>query len=290
MTLAKAVEIQEAPSEPSTGRPVRGISGRAAKWIGLGIGALLAVSLIALPVLPLPSPNLQDLLHPLEGPSGSHWLGTDEVGRDALSRLLYGARTTLLAALFATAICAVIGLPLGLLAGRLGGTFDSIASRAADAIMAVPPLILLMAVIAALGQGVWKSMAVLGIILAPRLFRVTRAATINLSAAEFITVGEMSGIGRGRLLSQYILRNIRAQVVVQLTVLLGYAILTEASISFLGLGVTPPNPSLGVLLRSSMEFLAAAPLLVIAPGILISAVILACNLAGDSLSNRGGVK
>src|SRR5699024_9944015 len=147
------------------------------------------------------------LMVALQGPSVDHWLGTDEVGRDSLSRLLYGARTTLLASFFSVGVCAVIGLPLGLLAGRVGGWFDALVSRLADAIRSVPPLVLLTGVSAALGQGIWSSMAILAVIIAPRLFRVTRAATINLASAEFISVGEMSGCGRGRIMYHYIFRN-----------------------------------------------------------------------------------
>lgn len=265
-------------------RKPRAIDGRLAGLLGLVVPVLFLLVLV--PVLPLTDPNAQDLLGSLSGPSSEHWLGTDDLGRDVLSRVLYGARTTIAAALLAVAIAAAIGVPLGLIAGYRRGMFDAVASRAADAIMSVPPLILLLAAIAALGQGVTKSMVILGIIVSPRLFRVVRGTTIGLGGSEFIEVGRMSGCGTARILGRYVLPNIRNQVIVQLTILLGYGVLTEASISFLGLGVKAPDPSLGVLLKSAVEYISQAPYLTIAPGLMITGFILACNLVGDSYSSR----
>lgn len=256
------------------------------RWSAWTVLGLLVIVMILLPVLPLADPGAQSLADALKGPSSAHLLGTDDLGRDELSRLLFGARTTFAAALLAVGIAGVVGLPLGLMAGYFRGKADAVLSRIADAVMAVPPLILLLAAIAALGQGITKSMIILGLILSPRLFRVVRATTIGLSTAEFIEVGRMSGCSTLRILTRYVMPNIRPQVVVQLSILLGYAVLTEASISFLGLGVEAPAPSLGVLLKTSIEYLSSAPLLTLAPGVLITGFILACNLIGDAYTSE----
>ena len=278
MTLADGATV----AAPGIGRGRRS-TGKVLVWAVLLTAAAV---ILVLPLLPIPDPNEQSLSDALAGPSAGHLLGTDQLGRDSLARLLYGMRTSFASAFLALAIAAGVGLPLGLISGYRGGTLDAVLARIADAIMSIPPLILLLAVITALGQGITKSMIILGLILSPRLFRVVRASTIALSTSEFLSVGRMSGCRTPRILARYILPNIREQVIVQLTILLGYGVLTEASISFLGLGVQPPNPSLGVLLRSSIDYLDQAPLLTLAPGIVISAFILGCNLAGDAYAIR----
>ena len=207
-------------------------------WALLGAVALVA---LAAPVLPMPDPAAQDLSQALGGPTSGHWLGTDALGRDTFARLVYGARTTFSAAALAVIITVLVGLPFGLLVGYLRGVVDALLSRVADAVMAVPPLILLLAAIAALGPG--------------------------------ITL-------------RYVLPNIRAQVVVQVSLLFSYAVLTEASISFLGLGVQAPDASLGVLLKTAIEYLASAPLLTAAPGLLITVFIPSCNLLGDAYTAK----
>lgn len=247
-------------------------------------GAWLLIAFVMLlvfgPAL-LPDPNEQNLRDALQGPSGAHLLGTDNLGRDAAARLLEGTRTTTLAALTAVGVAVLIGLPLGLFAGYIRGAADALLARVADAVMAVPPLILLLTAIAALGTGVTKAMVVLGVILAPRMFRVARGAAIGLGNSGFLEVARMSGCSTPRILWRYVLPNVRSQVVVQICLLFGFGVLTEAGISFLGLGVQPPDSSLGVLLKTSIEYLRDAPLLVIVPGIVITALMLVCNLIGD---------
>lgn len=266
----------------STFRPKRRTLGRMPKGMfwPAAVGIVLLIG-VAAPLLPLADPGAQSLADALAPPSADHLLGTDELGRDLLARLAFGARTTFLSALVCVMVCTAIGLPLGLLAGSWRGWFDRITSRIADGFMAVPPLVLLLAVIAAIGPGLMRSMVILGVILAPRLFRVVRAETIVLSDSPFFEVARMSGCGRMRIIVRYLLLNLREQAVVQITLLLGFAVLTEAGISFLGFGVQPPDSSLGVLLKSSMEFLETAPLLAMAPGLLMTSFIIACNLAGD---------
>lgn len=274
MTSALTLVSDPPVSSRFARRPPRGLF-----W-PLVVGVILLTGL-AVPLLPLADPAAQSLSDALASPSTDHLLGTDELGRDLLSRLAFGARTTFLSAIVCVSVCTAIGLPLGLVAGSERGWFDQVTSRIADGIMAVPPLVLLLTVIAAIGPGLTRSMIILGVILAPRLFRVVRAETVVLSDSPFFEVARMSGCSRIRILSRYLLANLREQTVVQVTLLLGYAVLTEAGISFLGFGVQPPDPSLGVLLKSSMEYLETTPLLSLAPGLLMTMFIIACNLAGD---------
>lgn len=275
------LEVAGLPRPTVTRRSRNGT--RRGLWALLGAVALVA---LAAPVLPMPDPAAQDLSQALGGPTSVHWLGTDALGRDIFARSVDGARTTFSAAALAVIITVLVGLPFGLLAGYLRGVVDALLSRVADAVMAVPPLILLLAAIAALGPGITRSMVVLGLILAPRLFRVVRAATISLAGSGFLEVGRLSGCPSSRMLLRYVLPNIRAQVVVQVSLLFSYAVLTEASISFLGLGVQAPDASLGVLLKTAIEYLASAPLLTAAPGLLITVFILSCNLLGDAYTAK----
>lgn len=244
------------------------------------IVALIAVAILA-PLLPLQDVATQRLSDSLAPPSASHLLGADELGRDVLARLVFGARTTFLSSLLCVAVAVALGLPAGLIAGYRRGLFDQIVSRIADGIMAVPPLVLLLAVIAAIGPGLAKSMIILGVILSPRLYRVVRGETMVLAGTPFLEVGLMSGCSKTRIVTRYLLANLKEQVAVQITLLLGYAVLTEAGISFLGFGVQPPDPSLGVLLKSSIEFLDTAPILALAPGLVMTVFIIACNVVGD---------
>lgn len=252
---------------------------------------LLLVTTVAIvgPLLPLKDPGVQDLSVLLEPPSSEYLFGTDDLGRDLLSRVIYGARTSLLAAAIAVVTAGLIGVPLGLLSGYSRGLIDAVLSRIADAVMAVPPLILTLAAVAALGRGLFRAMFILGLVMAPRIFRVIRASAMTVAGSGFVEAGKLSGCGTPRLLTRYVLPNVRDQVAVQLSFLLGYAILIEAGLSFLGLGVRPPDPSLGVLLRGATSYLETAPHVVLIPGTILTALILSANVVGDELAGRSRI-
>lgn len=244
------------------------------------IAIAILVSL-ALPLLPLPDPIQQDLVKSLAPPSAEHLLGTDQLGRDLLSRLLWGMRASLIAALIAVTVAVVIGVPLGLIAGYAGGLLDQILARIADVVLTLPALILLLTVYTAMGVGINGQMVALGILFAPRIYRVVRAETRNWASLPFITAGRMSGVPHWRILTRYLFPGVRPQVAVQLSYLLGLALVVEAGISFLGVGVRPPHPSLGALLNGASAMLTLDPKLVVLPATLLTILILSLNLLGD---------
>ncbi|OLT27333.1 hypothetical protein BJF79_01665 [Actinomadura sp. CNU-125] len=282
----KTVPEKPAPDRPARekaarekARPVRRL-GRG-RTVALGFVALCLLIAVLVPVLPVADPTDQDVAETLAGMSGDHWLGTDQLGRDSFSRLLWGIRTSMFAALTAIGVAAVIGVPTGLLAGYRRGWIDAITGRVADAVLTVPALILLLTVQSALRTGIQGQMVTLGVIFAPRIYRVVRAETLRLAVSPFVTSGRMSGCSHTRIVRRYLLPGVRDQVAVQISYLLGLALVVEAGISFLGVGVQPPGASLGTLLTGASAMLAAEPRVVLIPAAVITALILCLNLLGD---------
>ncbi|TQM11358.1 ABC transporter permease [Pseudonocardia kunmingensis] len=251
--------------------------------VAAGFLILIAVVALLAPVLAPTHYAAIDLDAVSRPPGATHWLGTDELGRDVFSRFLYGARTSLLAALQAVAVALLIGLPLGLAAGYLGGLVDTILSRLNDAVMSAPALILAVAVVAVLGPGLTNAMLAIGIVFAPSLFRIVRGATLAVRAETYIEASRAIGCTPLRIMVRHVLLNIVAPVVAQISILLGVTMLAEASLSFLGLGVSPPLPSWGSLLREAFDNLYTAPYLVYAPGIAIGLTVLALSQLGDGV-------
>jgi ABC-type dipeptide/oligopeptide/nickel transport system permease subunit len=251
---------------------------------------LIVLSLIAVfaPWLAPHDPNAQSLVDRLHGPSASHWLGTDDLGRDVLSRMLMAARVSLLAAVEATAVSIVLGVPLGLIAGYVRGWFDTIVSRVADAIMAIPGLLFALAIIGMLGPDVTKAMLAIGFINSPRFFRIVRGATLVVREQPFITAALALGGSPRRIIASHILPNVQSPLIVQISLSMGFAILFEAAISFLGLGVQPPDASWGTMLGRSTKFMEGDPYLVIFPGLAIFLTVLAFNVLGDAINDALG--
>lgn len=219
----------------------------------LWLGIVITLAVLA-PVLAPYEPTSQDLANTYQPPfSPGHLLGTDDLGRDYLSRVLYGTRVSGLAPFIAAAVGMGIGIPLGLLAGYLGGAFDWAVGRVADALMAIPTLIMAIAIIAIFGPGLVNAMVAIGIASAPRLFRLTRAATIGVREETYIEASRMVGCSTRRTIFVHVLPNIRSPLLVQVTLLMSLSFLAEASLSFLGLGVQPPDASWGSLLRSAFD-------------------------------------
>lgn len=249
--------------------------------------AVAAAVTAVVPVLPLPDPNQQDLGNTLAPLSAAHWLGTDELGRDLFSRLLWGTHTSFLSALIAVVVAVAIGLPLGLLAGYARRLVDLVLSRLADVVLTVPALILLLAAQTALDTHIQGQMVVLGFIFAPRIMRVVRTETLRLATTPFVVAGRMSGCSHGRIVARYLLPGVRAQLVVQASYLLGLALVVEAGISFLGIGVRPPDASLGTLLIGASGLLATQPRIVLIPAAVLTLLILSLNLLGDAMTEKG---
>jgi peptide/nickel transport system permease protein len=218
-----------------------------------------------------------------KAPSALHWMGTDENGRDVAARVIFGARASLLAGVVSVLIAAGIGVPAGLIAGFAGGIADMLLSRVVDAMLACPFLILAIALAAFLGPDLTNAMIAIGVSTAPRFMRVARAATLDAAANEYVEAARAVGNPGWRVAVRHVLPNIVPPVLVQGTLAIAAAIIAEASLSFLGLGQQPPDPSWGSMLNSAQRFLSQAPWLAVFPGLAIFLCVLSFNLVGDGL-------
>ncbi|HBK05348.1 MAG TPA: diguanylate cyclase [Acetobacteraceae bacterium] len=250
-------------------------------------GLIVIVAFIALAILaPLIAPydpTATSWSAIRKAPSVAHWMGTDENGRDVLSRVLFGARASLLAGLVSVVIAAGIGVPAGLLAGFTGGWIDALLSRIVDAMLACPFLILAIALTAFLGPDLTNAMIAIGVSTAPRFMRVARAATLEVGSADYIQAAWSLGARGIRVATRHVVPNILPPVLIQATLSIAAAIIAEASLSFLGLGQQPPSPSWGSMLNAAQRFLTQAPWLAIFPGVAIFLCVLSFNLVGDGL-------
>jgi ABC-type dipeptide/oligopeptide/nickel transport system permease subunit len=245
------------------------------------------VALFASVIAPA-NPNVQDLARRLKGPSAAHWLGTDQFGRDALSRLIFGARVSLGGAAIAVAIAVSAGVSLGLIAGYLRGWVDRTFSQVMDVVMSVPALILAVTIVGVLGPGLTNAMIAVGIATVPRFYRVTRAQTHVVAGETFIEAARAGGSSQTSIMLRHVLPNALSPVMVQVSLVLGAAVTAEASLSYIGLGVQPPTASWGSALREAAPSMSQAPALVIAPGVIIALTVLAFALAGDELREALG--
>ena len=218
-----------------------------------------------------------------KAPSAQHWFGTDELGRDILSRVIYGARASLLAGLISVTIALGIGVPLGLLAGTRGGFTDALISRITDAMLACPFLILAIALAAFLGPSLGNAMIAIGISATPIFIRLTRGQVLSVKAEDYVEAARALGNPPWRIAFAHILPNILPALLVQATLSIAAAIIAEAALSFLGLGQQPPAPSWGSMLNAAQRFLTQAPWMAIWPGLAIFLVVLSLNLLGDGL-------
>lgn len=218
-----------------------------------------------------------------QGPSLAHWLGTDYLGRDMWSRLVHGSRISLTVGLISVSVGLVIGVLVGVTAGFLGGKVDAILMRFTDAIWTFPALMLALAITSALGRGVVNSMIAIGIVGIPYFARLARASTLTTRELDYVLAARALGASVPRILGRHILPNIAAPLIVQASLGLGTAIITEASLSFLGVGVQPPTPSWGLELRTGYQYMELNPAVAIFPGLLIFLTVLAFNFLGDGL-------
>ncbi|TPQ31258.1 diguanylate cyclase [Bradyrhizobium guangdongense] len=216
-------------------------------------------------------------------PTAAHWFGTDELGRDVLSRVIYGARASLMAGAISVAIALGIGVPLGLLAGYRGGFTDALISRITDAMLACPFLILAIALAAFLGPSLGNAMIAIGISATPIFIRLTRGQVLSVKAEDYVEAARALGNPGWRIAFSHILPNILPALLVQATLSIAAAIIAEAALSFLGLGQQPPAPSWGSMLNAAQRFLTQAPWMAIWPGLAIFLVVLSLNLLGDGL-------
>jgi ABC-type dipeptide/oligopeptide/nickel transport system permease subunit len=250
---------------------------------GATVVALLVVLGIAGPWMAPHDPLIQDLGKSLEGPSAEHWFGTDSFGRDILSRVLYGARISLLVGVASQAIAFALGVLLGIVSGYYGGRVDNLVMRLADVTLAFPTLLLLIAITAAFRPSLVVVFVAIGIVGWAGLARLVRAQPLVVRELDFVQAGRALGLSDTRLISRHVLPNCLAPAVVAVTLGMASAILLEAALSFIGLGAQPPTPSWGSMISDGRDFLRTAPWISIFPGLAIGFVVLGFNLFGDGL-------
>jgi len=251
------------------------------------LGALiifsLAVVAVTAPLIAPFSPNQQDILHRLEPPSRKHPLGTDDLGRDLFSRVIYGTRVSLLVGFVAIGIAIIIGSFLGLLSGYFGGWLDAVIMRFVDIMLCFPTFFLILMVIAFLEPNIWTVMAVIGLTGWPGLTRLVRGECLSVREREFVQAAKVLGLSNIRVMFVHLLPNVMAPILVTATLGIGGAILTESALSFLGLGVQPPTPSWGNILTAGKDYITIAWWLSLYPGLAILITVLAYNLLGEGL-------
>jgi len=271
--------------------PLADVGGRVSSWrlflanpLTLASLVVLAVVVSAAVLAPWIAPygiNQINVAHQLEPPSAAHWFGTDELGRDVLSRVLSAARTSLEVAAVAVLFALVVGGAFGVVAGYRGGAVDAVIMRVVDVMFAFPVLLLALAIVAIFQPGLWTTIFAIGIVYTPIFARIARASTLALRVAPFVQVSQTMGTPAASILWRHVLPNIAAPLIVQTSLSLAFAILSEAALSFLGLGIQPPSPSLGGMLFDAQGFLSQAWWMSVFPGAVIFVTALAFNLVGD---------
>ena len=248
--------------------------------------AVIVLMILAASLAPFLTPyeeNDMDLLHRLSPPSAEHLLGTDEGGRDVLTRLLYGARVSLLIGVVPALLSLVLGSALGVLAGYRGGLTDAIIMRLADVTLAFPSMLLAMVIMYSLGGGIVDVFLTLTLVNWANVARVVRAQTLQLKSSEYVEAAQVIGVSRATVMRRHILPNCLSTMLVLFTLNVPASILTESSLSFLGLGVQPPNASWGLMINVGRQYLYTAPWLCFAPGAAIMLIVLAFNFLGNGL-------
>jgi peptide/nickel transport system permease protein len=247
---------------------------------------LLVIIVIAAPVVATHDPAKQDLANSLKPPSSEHWLGTDKQGRDIWSRLVYGARPTLIGAMFVVLIAYSIGVPLGLISAYYGGRVDTVIMRCLDMLLAFPALLLAILIVATFGRGITNTVIALGIVYIPAIARVVRGATLVQRNQTYTEAAHSMGMNDGRILFRHLLPNVASPVLVQGSNDLAYAILDIAALSFLGLGIQPPDPDWGSMLSEGRSYLLLSPYVSIFSGIAIMIAVISFNLFSDGLRSQ----
>jgi len=270
-------------AETPTARAMRRLLRRKGAVFGLFVIALLVALALLAPLISPYDPSSQTWSAVRKAPSALHWFGTDDVGRDVLARVIYGARASLMAGIISVAIAIALGVPAGLIAGYVGGFVDALFGRVTDAMLACPFLILAIALAAFLGPSLGNAMIAIGITTTPIFVRLTRAQVMAVKVEDYVEAARAVGNPHWRIALVHILPNILPALLVQATLSLAAAIIAEAALSFLGLGQQPPAPSWGSMLNAAQRFLVNAPWMAVWPGLAIFLAVLSFNLVGDGL-------
>lgn len=252
--------------------------------VGGGAILVLVVVAVAANVFATHDPRDIDANARLKGPSHSHWFGTDNLGRDTYSRVVYGARTSLSVSLLAVSLGATVGISLALGSAYFGGAIDLVGQRLVDALLSFPTVVLALTIVSVLGASTINVVLAIAVVLAPTFARVIRAAALSVMAGQYVEAARAIGAGHLRIIVRYLLPNCAAPIIVLVTVALGNAVLAEAALGFLGLGTPPPTPTWGNMLSGpAQQYVRVAPWMAIFPGLAISILVLSFNLVGDSL-------
>src|SRR4051812_13556277 len=250
---------------------------------GMSVVAILVFLAVTAPLISPASPNYQDLLATLQKPSAQHLFGTDDLGRDVLTRVIYGSQVSLEVGLISIGVALSLGVVVGLMAGYRGGLIDDLLMRVMDAISAFPSLILALAITAALGAGIGNTMIAIGIVYTPLFARLVRSQALTIRELDYCLAARTIGAGPWRMMFRHIWPNATAPIIVQASLSVSSAIIVEASLSFLGVGVLPPTPSWGSILNDGYKVLEIAPWMAISAGAAIFISVLGLNFLGDGL-------
>lgn len=284
-TTAKQANAVNVPRFPALLRLPLQFGRRKPVSAGAGL-VVIAACLLALlaPWLAPYGPNDVDLIARLKGPSSAHWLGTDQFGRDVLSRVMYGGRTSLTVGLGATVLGIGMGVLFGLLSGYAGGTLDLVVQRLMDAVMALPPIILLMVLATTLSPSIRNVIIAISVLVTPGAARVVRGATLSAKEMPYIEAARATGASAPRIVFRHVLPNVVAPIIVIASIAVGSAIIIEAALGFLGLSVHPPTSTWGNMLNTGAQtYMERAPWLALAPGLAIAITVFSINLLGDGL-------
>lgn len=277
-------QFEEAPPKVSDVRRfIRVFLGRKVVMFGIVVIVVCILTAIFAPWLAPYNPNDPSLRNTLASPSSAHLLGTDSLGRDTLSRIIYGSRPALIVGLVAVSIAALIGMTLGLLAGFYGKFINTIIMRSMDAVMSIPMILLAVTIAALLGGGLKNVLIALGIAMIPPYARQMCSQVLTVKQNDFITASQAGGASDLRIMLAHMLPNCFPPLIVLMTMQLGTAILSEASLSFLGIGIKPPDAAWGSMVSEGYQNMLRAPVLSIAPGVAIMLVVFAFNMVGDGL-------
>ncbi|MBB6510827.1 MULTISPECIES: ABC transporter permease [Rhizobium/Agrobacterium group] len=253
---------------------------------GMALVSILVLAAVFGPVLSSYAPDAADFMATLAPPSADHFLGTDDLGRDVLSRILSGARVSLLVGVISVGGAVLVGLPIGLVAGYLGGRTDAVLMRCMDVLLAFPGILLALGITAALGASLTNTIIAIAVINTPTIARVTRAQTMLVSSLDYVKANRALGFSNLTIMTRSVLPNALSPVLVQASLLLASSIITESYLSFLGLGVQPPTPTWGSMLRDAISFIDQATWLAWFPGAAIFLTVLGFNIFGDGLRDR----
>lgn len=275
-------EAAQLPSEEQRFQTLRALLANKLAVVGLVVLGLVVVAALFGSALAPYGVNQIDVANRLQPPSADHWFGTDELGRDIFSRVLVAARVSLQVGVIAVGISLAAGVLLGLVAGYYGGRVDDVVMRLMDMLFAFPAILLAIAILAVLGPGVANAMIAIGIVYTPIFARITRASVLSVRQEVFVRAARSIGASDARILRLHILPNVTAPIIVQTSLSLAFAILSEAALSFLGLGVQPPQPSWGRMLYDGRGFIEQAWWMGVFPGLAIFVTVLAFNIVGDA--------